>query len=612
MTRRVLLGHLATLAAWAQSDDDPMRQLRGAHPRLLLTDAEADRLRSLVRDNPLARRVYADLEKEADRLLPLPATEYKLLGPRLRLQTRRILDRVATLSLMYRLTQKEPYLRRAVGELRAAANFRDWNPPIFVDTAEMAHAMALGYDWLYPALGADERIWMRDAIVTKALDPGLQAYQQQANAWPQDRFNRNVICNAAMGFAALAVAGDGDPASPGARELNDKCSAVLRYALESIPRGLTTYGIEGSWPEGMDYWQSVTKYACVFFHGLSTALGNDYGLSAFHGFDRAGRFKMYMSGPGGRVFNFGDSDDDIGLAPEMFWMARRFNLPAYAWSEQRALDRNPRPDAYDLLWFEPNTKQPAQAGMPLDAVFRSLNVACFRSAWGDADALYLAVKGGDNKDAHAHLDLGSFVLHAGGVRWAADLGPDDLDLPGYLNGPRRWGYYRNRTEAHNTLLFDDSNQDPRAEARITRVESAGELSWVQIDLARANPPKVRQWTRRIGMAQRQAVLVNDQVRADQPVDVIWSMMTDADVVVAGQTATLKKGGWNLAAEIRTPRHAVFDVAPVHVTGPNAANPNYKKLIVRLGDKLTELDLHITLAPYKDGTPRPKVTAQFPG
>jgi hypothetical protein len=67
----------------------------------------------------------------------------------------------------------------------------------------------------------------------------------------------------------------------------------------------------------------------------------------------------------------------------------------------------------------------------------------------------------------------------------------------------------------------------------------------------------------------------------------------------------------LAAEIRSPRHAVFDVAPLRATAPQAANPGYKKLIVRLGDKVTELDLNISLTPYKDGQTKPRVAAQFP-
>jgi len=134
---------------------------------------------------------------------------------------------------------------------------------------------------------------------------------------------------------------------------------------------------------------------------------------------------------------------------------------------------------------------------------------------------------------------------------------------------------------------------------------------VQVDLSRANGSRVKQWTRRFALAQRQAVMISDSVRAEQPVEVIWGMMTDADITVTGQTALLRKNGWNLAAEIRTPRHAVFDKAPVPSSMPQAPNPNFKKLIVRLGDKVTEVDLSVVLTPYRDGQPKPKITAQFP-
>ena len=154
-------------------------------------------------------------------------------------------------------------------------------------------------------------------------------------------------------------------------------------------------------------------------------------------------------------------------------------------------------------------------------------------------------------------------------------------------------------------------QDTRAEARITRQEFAPDFSWVQIDLSRANAGKVKQWTRRFALAQRQAVLIGDTVRSDQPVEVIWGMMTDADIAVSGQTATLKKNGWILAAEIRSPRHAVFDVAPLRSAPPQTPNPGFHKLIVRLGDKVTELDLNIVLTPYRDGQTKPKIAAQFP-
>ena len=606
----MLLGQLACVASWAQIDDDPLRQLRASHPRLILLDSDLDRLKGLVRDNPLAHRLYLDLEKESDRLLMTPVSEYKLVGPRLRAQARRVVDRVSTLALMYRITLRDPYLRRAVAELRAGANFRDWNPAIFPDTADMAHAFALGYDWLFNSLSPEERGWMRDAIASKALDQAIPIYQREGG-WPRDHYNANIICNAGMGLGALAIAGD--KINDADQAVNDKCGAVLRYAFDSIPHGLATYGVEGSWPEGMAYWESVTRYACAFFSALQTALGNDSGLSAFHGVDRAGRYRTHMTGPTGKVFNFADCGEDIGLSPEMYWMAKRFSMPPYAWSEQKTLERGARPDAYDLVWFEPNARSPQQQAppWPLDAIFRGVDITCFRSAWDDPNALYLAVKGGDNKAAHAHLDLGSFVLDAGGVRWASDLGTDDYDLPGYF-GRQRWSYYRTRTESHNTLLIDDQNQDLRAEARITRQEFSPDFSWVQIDLSRANPGKVRQWTRRFALAQRQGFLIGDSVRCDQPVEVIWGMMTDAEIMLSGQTATLRKNGWNLAAEIRSPRHAVFDIAPLRSAPPQAANPNFRKLIVRLGDKVTELDLNIILTPYRDGQAKAKIAAQFPG
>jgi hypothetical protein len=617
ITRRGALGQLASIAAacaqqpaqtlppqtaspgaapaQAFADNDPLRQLRPAHPRLVLLDSDLDKIRLNLKDNALARRGFADLEKECDRLLSVPPVEYKISGTRLQIQTRHALDRIVTLALMYRLTGRDPWLRRAIMELNACAAFKDWNPARFVDTAEMIHAFAIGYDWLFNALSPDERAWIRDALIAKGIDQAIPIYQQKTR-WTVDRYNFNIACNSALTMAALAVAD----------EARDKAADVLRYALESIPHGLNTYGADGGWPEGPALGEYATRYACLFFASLDTALGNDYGLSGFHGVDRAGRYRLYSVGPSNRITGFGDGPSDPGLAPEMFWMARRFNNPVYSWSEQKQLERSNHAEPLDLVWFVRDARPPQAPAWPLDAVFHGVAVATFRSSWEDPSGIFLAAKGGDNKAPHTHLDLGSFVLDAGGVRWAADYDFADPGIP----APQRPLAYAVRTEAHNTLLLDGENQDTRAEARIVRQDLNADFSWVQIDLSKANP-KVKQWTRRIGLAQRQAVLVEDSLRSDQPVEVIWGMMTDADISPNGPSATLHKNGWNLAVEIRTPRHAVFDVLPVKPPGGQPANPKYQKLIVRLQEKVTELDLNIVMTPYRDGAQRFKTATQFP-
>jgi hypothetical protein len=166
---------------------------------------------------------------------------------------------------------------------------------------------------------------------------------------------------------------------------------------------------------------------------------------------------------------------------------------------------------------------------------------------------------------------------------------------------KRYTYFKASTEAHNTILIDGENQDHKAEAKITRYEPSPDLSWVEMDLSHAYPGKLKQWQRKIGLAQSKALIVQDVLEADQPVDALWSMLTEADIAVNGQTAELKRNDWTLSCEIRSPHHAVFDVVTVE---------NVRKLVVRLGSKVAELDLNIVMIPHKTGQPKPPITRDF--
>jgi len=594
---RVIAAFIAAAALAFAAVADPLKTLRAEHPRLILLDSELDRIRLLMQQNPLARKIHADLVKEAERLVTTPPVEYKLVGPRLLAQSRACFDRVYTLALLYRLDGRKPFLDRAVQELRAAADFKDWNPSYFLDTAEMTHAFAIGYDWLYPSLSAEQRAWMRAAIVEKGLIPALAAYQNQAT-WITTRNNWNEVCNGGIAIGALAVAED-EP---------EKSRTLLEDVLDSIPHSLAAYAPDGGWAEGSGYWHYGTSYAVALLAALDSALGTDFGLSTARGFDRTGRFRIYFSGPSGKSFNYADAHDRTELAPEMLWMARRFAEPVYAWQEQHMLQAGMAPDALDLVWFQSEARSPKQENWPLNAIFHDVQVAFLRSAWDDPNALFVGVKGGDNKAHHGHLDLGDFVLDGGGVRWAPDLGPDDFNLAG-SSGRQRLTYNRMLTESHNTVMIDDESQDPRAEAALGAHFFSPDSSWVELDLSHAYH-RLKSYRRRIGIAQGQQVFVQDLLESDHPVEALWGMLTDSEVALSGQTAELQKGGWTLSAEILSPRHAVFDLAPAIAPPSPAQNPGVKKLVVRLGEKVTEMDLKVTLTLHRAGQPKPKITPKF--
>jgi hypothetical protein len=169
-----------------------------------------------------------------------------------------------------------------------------------------------------------------------------------------------------------------------------------------------------------------------------------------------------------------------------------------------------------------------------------------------------------------------------------------------------------RTESHNTVVIDNENQDPRGEASITSHLFSPDLSWVELDLTHAYTRRLKQFHRKIGIVQGQQVFVDDTLESEQPVEALWGMLTDAEVALDGQTAELHKNGWTLSVEILSPRHAVFDVAPALAPPPQASNPGVKKLVVRLGEKVTDMDLKLILTLHRTGQPKPKITQRIGG
>ena len=598
ITRRVLLGQLGAAAGltfrqpcFAQLitiTADPLTGLRPIQPRLILPDADLPRLKALTKEHPLARKLRENLEREADRLQTVGPSDYKMPVAGLLAESRRVVDRIYTLALMYRLDGEPRHLDRAVKELRAAALLPNWNPQHFLDAAEMTHAFAIGYDWFYAGLAAADRDWIREALIQKGLLPAAAAYKESA-PWVTAPHHWNLVCNSGVAMGALAVA-DEQP---------DLARHILRSALESLPHALATYAPDGGWPEGPAFWNYGTRYVVYLMASLESALDNDFSLPNAKGFDHTAKFRLHFVGPTGKTFNFGDAAEDAVTSAQMFWLARRFNQPVDAWAEQRDADKSSHTDPLDIVWFDKDAK-PERGEEPLDQLFAGAQVAFMRTSWDDPNALFLGVKGGDNKTNRSHLDLGTFVFDAGGVRWAYDPGQEDSNAPGYL-GFKRYTYFKASTEAHNTILIDGENQDHKAEAKIVHFEPSIDLSWVEIDLSRTYPGKLKQWQRKIGLAQSRALIVQDSLQAEQPVDALWSMLTEAEIAVNGQTAELKKNDWTLSCEIRSPHHAVFDVVTVE---------NVRKLVVRLGSKVTELDLNIVLIPHKTGQPKPSISKDF--
>lgn len=574
-----------TAAIETPAADDVLKTLRKGHPRLMALDSDIARVKQLIAGDPTARRYYEQLKQNGARMLSQSPVVHRLIGPRLLDQSRTCLNRVTTWALLYRLDGDKQFAERAKKELLAAADFADWNPSHFLDTAEMSHAFAIGYDWLYDYWTPEERARIRTALIEKGLKPSLKIYQGNG-WWAKSDYNWNQVCNGGMTIGALAIADD-DPKLAG---------FIVSSALRSIQLAMKSYAPDGGWAEGPGYWSYATRYNCYFLAAVESALGTDYGLSKLPGFDKAGMFRIYSAGPIGASFNFADAGRRVGGAAEMFWLARKFDQPIYAWHERQMGGRDP----WDLLWYDPRGKGPIADDLPLDAYFKGVGAIFFRSAWEDQNAVYVGFKGGDNKANHSHCDLGTFVLDALGERWAEDLGGDDYNLPAYF-GNKRWTYFRLRTESHNTLVINGENQDPRAAAPILAYSSTPQRAFAVADLSKGYAPAARSVRRGMALLERKFVLTEDEIEAANPVEAVWGMISPAKVEIKGAEAELRIGKANLAMRIVEPQGAVFKTMSATPPPPQRQNTGMTKLVVQLPEKITKTRIVVLMTPHAAGT-----------
>ncbi|HOP76414.1 MAG: DUF4962 domain-containing protein [Thermogutta sp.] len=549
--------------------ENVLTTLRREHPRLIVLRTDEERVKKLLSSDPMAREIFQSIQREAESTLKQEPIRHRLIGPRLLDQSRRCLSRMYLLGTSYRLTGDKRFADRAIREMLTAADFPDWNPSHFLDTAEMTHALAIGYDWLYAVMTPEQRQKIREAIVEKGLKEGEKVYRK-GTWWTKTPWNWNQVCNGGMTIGALAIA-DEEP---------QLAQYIVEQAVQSLPHAMANYAPDGAWAEGPGYWSYATHYTVYMLAALETALGTDFGLSNQPGFDRAGDFRIHVIGPTRRAFNFADGGDRVGSAPIMLWLAAKFHKPLYAWHELYYVG-SPQSPLHLWWYFKPVGNLDKE---PTTRWFRNSDVVMMRTDWSD-QAIYVGFKGGDNSVNHSHLELGSFVLDGLGERWVLDLGPDDYNLPGYF-GSQRWTYYRLGTEGQNTLLFDGQNQNPRAKAPVLACYDTGVRKHAVVDLTAAYNPGNETASakdsvqRGIAILGKDWVVVQDEIMGHAGQTVQWQIHTEAKVQVRGKVAELALGGKTVKVFLLSPEKAVFQTLSANPSRPQRQNPGITRLAVQ--------------------------------
>jgi len=614
--------------SFPEDKTDPLATLHSGHPRLLATAEEFDRIAGAA-DDPLRAEVIKRIIATADRSYDAPLTTYKLTDKKgvivhdlLLKEARLSLERIMLFSMAYRLTHQVRYANRAKAELLAVTRFRDWTPEVFLATSEMSLAVGIGYDWCYDALTPAERSTIRKGLVDKALSfiplaMGGPLKQKDGDIkdiklwWVISPHNWNQVCIGGLLAGALAVAED-EP---------ELARLAIRGARTYLPISMASYSPDGAWPEGPGYWSFGTTYNVFALAVLKSALGTDYGLSTLNpDFPKTTLFRLHMQGAKDYIFNFADSGMPLTtpVTSAFGWLADRYQIGVAASMTRQDLsdhfavtapnDEDDRFFPLYALWLPP--PQPSgQSAVPLDAHFRGdADVAVFHSAWDDPDSIDLCFKSGRNGGSHAHFALGSFLLDADGVRWAASLGPESYEVPQFF-GKKRYTYYRMNNYSQNAVTPGKELQSAQAFGPIVQFHPGGSAAFAVADLSQVYPAATHKMYRGIFLLDRARVLVEDQIgslTAGTPV--YWRMMTEAKISLAadGRTATLTQAGKVLRAELLSPANAGFSSHPATPpTARESQNEGYSVLEATVPPNSASADLQVAVLLTPVGPKWPK-------
>jgi hypothetical protein len=309
--------------------------------------------------------------------------------------------------------------------------------------------VAYGYDMLYDLLSAEERTFVREAI----MDKGLKLFQRdmvEMNRMPSNMTNHIAVMVAGYGLAAEAICGD-DPDNP---YLEPYLSGIITKAKTFIDR---TYYEDGSYGEPKSGYMNMATEAIVeLLSTLERNFGVNYSITTnvedfykylLQSMDSSGRMQDYGDGggPNGGIVR-------LGSQLQSQWFVKRTGNP-FLYNYVKPFWESGKGGYLGYLWYRDDIKPISRTTLPESKVFSAQGMV-MRSGWDNASTV-ISTRVGSNSN-HYHYDQGSFQVMTNGDALLTDPGVG----PGGYYANLDYLIYNIQAIGHNVLLVD---HDPESQ-----------------------------------------------------------------------------------------------------------------------------------------------------
>ncbi|MBQ4159979.1 MAG: copper amine oxidase N-terminal domain-containing protein, partial [Clostridia bacterium] len=579
--------------------------VKTAHPRLLVRDWAA--MREKINTSYEAKMMYASIKNFADSCLASDVPEYKqgATGNALAVG-REGKKRIMCLAFVYNIEQDKRYLYDAYDEMLLMGEWQDWSAiSAYLATGEIMLGFACAVDWLYDGLTQTQRDTIYKILEEKALTVLIHHFEKPEDSPFYNEFNWNSVCTSGALGVALAYA-DEHP---------EVCEYIIENCLKYLELIPDSYTADGGYEEGNMYWNLGTAHMVYAIDMLENAFADGFALDEKYNFGdmecfkNTGDFPIYFNGGVGR-FNYGDATVGFNDPGVLYWLADRYAKPEYAAYRTRQQKQGSwgAPSHYSLhgLISYNSAQESADAtDLPLDKFFKGegngFNGISMRSSWENDTALYTAMQGGYNGITHAYLSLGTYVVDYRGERFVKQLGEYNYNV----SGTKDTIYYK-RAEGNNCLVMNPNAEKDqnRTSVPLVRSGASDNTAFGILDMTSVNDDYVSAYRGLMLTANRNRVLVQDEVKAKAPSEFYWFANTEASVKLApdGRSALLELGGERMLVRmVKAPADARFELMERMSVVEGVLNTvsSGSKLAIHM-QNVTDLELCVEYVGLKSG------------
>ena len=641
--------------------------VNGKHPRLMITNSFVKNLRTEISNSNNSKswwykKLKARGEELRDNLLGNDKDKYLFkytpcygnsMGSRMPgiggkgTAADQFREYMLILGMNYQLSTdteaKAGYANAAWVMLSVVSNtekFPDINPWHDLDFGFFCQGYAIAYDWMYDAWSTTQKTTLEKAIKTQCFRPANDSYtdnNRNVNQTSSDgvvmgvytNHNHNPIVNSGITMVSLALMD----------KFPDITTSLCHDAFICLEKDLNVYGDYGVSSEGLEYMLLSVNNISMMFSSLETSLGKLYGLDTCPGFADGkvmNAIRNMESDVG--AFSFSDTYDSFITNPGELYFCKHYNLHGFRKDIiERIKKTSPNNYTFNvqiLCWNEDESddykithdKDFVVGGNKSET--DNLAFATFRNSFEEGQS-FAGIKAGKTvKDFFIHLDQGSFVYNALGVKWAVDMGKDSYGLTGYY-APKvekggRWDIFRLRPDGHNTLLINPNKNDCGYElektASLTTDASKTEAIAV-VDMTNLVSKKANSDKRAMLLTDnRLSLVVRDEVSLKESSALYWVMYTEQDVKIDGNSAVLsnddKKVKLDFASstdgKLYVESAAPWKLAP-EITNPDQnSNKSYKRIVYKINGANGDAYITAKFTPAIDETKNaPDVTTYGP-